>query len=82
MIFLPGERGAVQYRYCVFSGGKFNRFEGGGKIIRDLDEFKNDKQLIEVEDQLNCRAGEYISTDLSSEVQASLSKVFTSSEVR
>jgi hypothetical protein len=66
----------------VYSGGKFNYYEGEGKIIRDLDDFKNDKQLIEIEDHLNCRAGEYVSTDLSSEVKASLSKVFTSSEVR
>jgi trehalose 6-phosphate synthase/phosphatase len=26
-LFLPGERNTVQYRYCIFSGGKFNRWE-------------------------------------------------------
>ena len=35
-IFLPGDVGSVTYRYCVFSGGKFNRWEGDGKISRAL----------------------------------------------
>jgi trehalose 6-phosphate synthase/phosphatase len=28
--------GAVTYRYCIFSGGLFNRWEGDGKISRTL----------------------------------------------
>ena len=35
-VFLPGDVGSVTYRYCVFSGGKFNRWEGGGEICRVL----------------------------------------------
>ena len=35
-VFLPGDVGSVTYRYCVFSGGKFNRWEGGGDISRVL----------------------------------------------
>lgn len=26
-LFLPGEKNTVKYRYCIFSGGKFNRWE-------------------------------------------------------
>lgn len=26
-LFLPGDKDVVKYRYCVFSGGKFNRWE-------------------------------------------------------
>lgn len=35
-LFLPGDLGAVKYRYCVFSGGKFDRWEGDGKMNRVL----------------------------------------------
>ena len=35
-MFLPGDVGSVTYRYCVFSGGKFSRWEGDGEISRVL----------------------------------------------
>ena len=35
-LFLPSDPQVVQYRYCVFSGGKFQRWEGNGKIFRTL----------------------------------------------
>jgi trehalose 6-phosphate synthase/phosphatase len=35
-ILLPGDQDAVRYRYCIFSGGLFKRWEGGGKIYRSL----------------------------------------------
>lgn len=43
-VFLSGEKGAVTYRYCVFSGGKFSRWEGEGKLFRDLDSYECDAQ--------------------------------------
>lgn len=36
-IFLPGEKGSVRYKYCIFSGGKFKRWEGDSKFERVLD---------------------------------------------
>ena len=35
----------MQYRYCVFSGGKFNRWEGEGNMQRSLDEQRSCKTL-------------------------------------
>lgn len=83
-IFLPGEAGAVQYRYCIYSGGKFKCFEGEGNIRRQLDEFKNDKLLIETEDKLHCLSSDSRLTGIPSslDVKTSLNKVFASSEVR
>ncbi len=43
-VFLSGEKGAVTYRYCVFSGGKFSRWEGEGKLWRDLEQPGMDKE--------------------------------------
>lgn len=34
--YLPGDAEVVTYRYCVFSAGKFNRWEGDGQIRRTL----------------------------------------------
>lgn len=34
-LFLPGERGVVRYRYCIFSGGKFNRWESDSFRVLD-----------------------------------------------
>eukprot|EP01035_Chromulina_nebulosa_P020435 gene20435-26517_t len=35
-LFLPGDKRAVKYRYCIFSGGKFVRWEGGTSFERIL----------------------------------------------
>mmetsp|Transcript_105 Transcript_105/g.189 ORF Transcript_105/g.189 Transcript_105/m.189 type:complete len:1079 (+) Transcript_105:193-3429(+) len=35
-IFVPENYLSVKYRYLVFSGGKFVRYEGGGQLIRSL----------------------------------------------
>jgi hypothetical protein len=35
-IFLPGGEGVVKYRYCIFSGGKFDRWEANGTLERTL----------------------------------------------
>jgi trehalose 6-phosphate synthase/phosphatase len=37
-ILLPGDSGVVQYRYCIFSGGKFKGFEGDGSILRTIND--------------------------------------------
>ena len=37
VIFLPTEPGAVTYRYCIFVGGNFDRWEGNGNLERTLD---------------------------------------------
>ena len=42
-IFLPGDRNLLQYRYAVFSGGVFRRWEGKGKIMRHLEPQRVDK---------------------------------------
>lgn len=36
VLFLPGAPGAVRYKYCIFSGGKFDRWECDGKLERVL----------------------------------------------
>jgi trehalose-6-phosphate synthase len=36
-IFLPGDAGSVTYRYCVFAGGTFSRWESGANWSRSLD---------------------------------------------
>jgi trehalose 6-phosphate synthase/phosphatase len=36
-LFLPGEGTTVKYKYCIFSGGKFTRWEGGPTFERILD---------------------------------------------
>lgn len=41
-VFVPGDSGSVTYRYCVFSGGRFVRWEGGGSILRPLWPEKSD----------------------------------------
>jgi hypothetical protein len=38
-LFLPGR--TISYRYCVFSGGKFNRWEGDGNLYRQLESEAN-----------------------------------------
>lgn len=83
-IFLPGEQGTVQYRYCIFSGGKFNRYEGNGSIIRTLDDFKAEKFLVETEDKWNTPYVEYKSVMPTSglNIASSLNKVMASSEAR
>jgi trehalose 6-phosphate synthase/phosphatase len=35
-VFLPGAPDAVKYKYCIFSGGKFDRWECDGKLERTL----------------------------------------------
>lgn len=34
-LYLPGSAD-LKYRYCIFSGGKFCRWEGSGKLFRTL----------------------------------------------
>lgn len=40
---VPEDRSSVQYRYCVFSGGSFVRWEGDGKLMRGLEPRKAEK---------------------------------------
>ena len=40
---VPEDRSSVQYRYCVFSGGLFVRWEGDGKLMRGLEPRKAEK---------------------------------------
>lgn len=49
-IFLPGDAGAVTYRYCVFSGGKFSRWETNGGFVRNLWPERSDGALRVVTD--------------------------------
>lgn len=49
-IFLPGDLGAVKYKYCVFSGGKFSRWEGNDCFLRTLDVSKCKSLVKETED--------------------------------
>ncbi len=44
-LFLPGDIGYVKYRYCIFSGGKFLRWEGEVNDIRTL-EVSRQKNLV------------------------------------
>lgn len=41
-LFLPGDVGVVKYRYCLFSGGLFKRWEGNDEFLRSLDFENND----------------------------------------
>ncbi len=51
-LYLPGTK--IKYRYCIFSGGKFNRWEGGEKeIIRELDTIGVDASVNEINDILD-----------------------------
>eukprot|EP00601_Ochromonadales_sp_CCMP2298_P017181 CAMPEP_0173233894 /NCGR_PEP_ID=MMETSP1142-20121109/9889_1 /TAXON_ID=483371 /ORGANISM="non described non described, Strain CCMP2298" /LENGTH=1021 /DNA_ID=CAMNT_0014163805 /DNA_START=97 /DNA_END=3159 /DNA_ORIENTATION=- len=50
-IFLPGDP-SMKYRYCVFSGGKFNRWEAGGEIRRTLELTRTKSLAKQTEDML------------------------------
>jgi trehalose 6-phosphate synthase/phosphatase len=52
-IFVPGDSGAVTYRYCVFSGGKFSRWEGNGDFTRTLWQDRVNNAMIVTNDDLD-----------------------------
>lgn len=52
-IFLPGDSGSVTYKYCVFSGGKFARWEGKGDLVRTLWPDKTDSSTKSTNDVLD-----------------------------
>jgi hypothetical protein len=79
-IFLPGEAGAVAYRYCIYSGGKFDRWEGGGELFRELEPYKNDKLLQETEDKFGTKT--FVNELVVHSMAKNSKKVFTSAEGR
>lgn len=43
---MPGDTAKIQYRYCIYCGGKFSRWEGEGTFFRNLTDVKFDQQTI------------------------------------
>ena len=50
-MFLP-DTTKLRYRYCVFSGGRFDRWEDNGKLKRSLEGYKYKNYLKQTEDKL------------------------------
>lgn len=50
---MPGDAGAVKYIYCIFSGGKFKRWENIGEELRPIEAGRTDRYLKVTEDQLD-----------------------------
>lgn len=68
-IFASGDEGVVRYRYCVFSGGKFNRWESSQ--TRLLDSSCHDGTAIVTEDTFGVFAGMPTPAEVTSPVEAS-----------
>eukprot|EP01036_Dinobryon_divergens_P042753 gene42753-56831_t len=45
-IFLPGDNGKVNYRYCIFSGGVFKRWEVDENFHRQLEILPSDQKKV------------------------------------
>lgn len=73
-IFLPGSVG-IQYRYCVFSGGKFKRWEFDNDDFRQLHAHKSESTVMTTSDVLGSKTEE-------SHVGAAAGRVVTSSDNR
>lgn len=50
-IFLPDDPN-LKYRYCIFSGGKFDRWEDNGNLKRSLEGYKAKNYIKQTEDKL------------------------------
>ena len=72
---MPGQKNEVKYKYCVFSGGHFSRWEGDGKIERVLDFDRLDQTAVKSTADIFGVLGE------STGIQAPVSTVASNSTV-
>ena len=71
-LYLPGEAGVVKYRYCIFSGGEFKRWEADGTLFRAVD--RSDRFTVNMIDTLDIPpAAAPLHVDVSMRVAASSS---------
>jgi len=80
-LFLPGNPD-LRYRYCVFIGGKFDRWEGNGKLLRSLDLLKSKSITKQTEDNFGVMSNNATNADiapgrfLATEKQSRVAKMY------
>lgn len=79
-VFLPGEESLVKYRYCIFSGGKFKRWETDSGVLRDLKAHRSESTVMATADILG--AIEQCSSDTAENETSVIGRIMTSSESR
>lgn len=75
-VYLPGGEGAVTYRYCVYTGGKFLRWESD--FVRPLVVEESDSNVKTTNDQLGMR----VNTQNFISSPKTRSNILTKSEIR
>lgn len=73
-IFVPGDAGVVQYRYCLFSGGKFKSFEGDGTILRTIDNDRGERIHLATADVYEVPPGVYNVPESSAPLETVMSQ--------